>query len=280
MLPQGKKPSLNPAAAVFSPGQPCQPDPTYAENPNPAFLHGPRLIPGRSTGRSVMEESARFDATGPNPDNIPLYGSLHGMHFHPSTGTFTGDGPPRSTPLRSDGKGPCTPAMMTPKDPTANGRLVSDQLHVQTRAFVDRSMETFGANGNVQVMYFGKPEGRIAEREEDEEQFKIIAAAKEESKKKLEEENLKNMVREKLEEKHFKIVTGAKERVKDELGGKEKEKEAVGGAGYAEPSLTKDDVKVRDFMYEPIKEKKKVNFGTKKPPTMAEKLEMHFAKDL
>ncbi len=238
------------------------------------MLHGPRLIPGRPTGKSVAEAQARARAAALNPNPnapIPLYGALHGMAYEPTTRKFTGDGPPRSKPLRSDGTGPCTGSMTTPRNPTANGQPITDQLHIQPKAFVEKSMKGFGKDGNVKTWHLEKPEGMVAQREEDEKQFQTVEGAKKDMK-----------ARELKEEQDYEVVTG------------EKKNKIVGGAGVGEVSEVKKgkmkeaggavdgdsaEVKVRDFANDPIKEKKKVHFG-KKNLTMAEKLKAQFAKGL
>lgn len=223
-----------------------------------------------------MEDRARARAAGPDPDKIPLYGSCHGMFYHPSTKLFTGDGPPRYTALRASGQGPCSAAMMAPRNPTANGKPITDQLHVQTKAFVDKSLEGFGTDGNVQSMYLGKPEGGVVQREEHEEQFKNTAAAKEEFKKKHEEGMKKMEEKEKEEEEHFKIVTGGKKGLTETTdNGEKKQGERVGGKAGGDAG-----VEVRDFAYDPIVEKKVPSKDTKTPLTMAEKLKKQFAKGL
>lgn len=226
-----------------------------------------------------MEERAHAYAAGPDPDEIPLYGSLHGMSYHPSTRQFTGDGPPRSTPLRDDGKAPCTPAMMAPRNPTAYGKVITDQLHIQTKSFVEKASKGFGANGNVRLQYLGKPEPRIVQREEDEEQYENMAAAKENLKRKIEEDQKWSIEKAKEEEEHFRIVTGAQPGSKEKAAGKERE--VVRDAGPQIGAGEFDGVIVRDFAYDPIKEKKNVYFkSSKKALAMAEKLQKQFAQGL
>ena len=224
-------------------------DPIYTENPNPAFLYGPRLIPGRPTIPPISSIQGLDDP-------IPLYGALHGMHVNPKTKLFTGDGPPRSTAARADGTGPCTAAMNAVRDPTAGGKVLDDQIHIQTKDFVEKAMEKFGKDGNVKVWEVQRPEESRPQREGEVLGFRDIERAKQEMK-----------ARHGKETEDCEIVAGAGG--KTTVGEEAKQDTNVAGS------------KVRDFEEEPQRKKKR-NSSTdrRRPPTMAEKLKAQFAKGL
>jgi len=149
-------------------------------DPNARYRTGPVLIPGRTTGKDVMNTRSAPDTNANTP--VTLYGAVHGMQFILFKKEFTGDGTPRSTAFRTNGTGPCTPGMTTPKNPTAGRQPVSDQFHIQRASFVKKGMEGFGENGTAEVMHLGKPEA-IVDNEEHERLFKTVQAAKEGEKK-------------------------------------------------------------------------------------------------
>ena len=152
-------------------------------DPNARYRTGPVLIPGRTTGADVMHTRSTLNTNANAP--VTLYGTVHGMQFIPFTKEFTGDGTPRSTALRTNGAGLCTPGMTTPKNTTGGGQPVSDQFHIQRASFVKKGMEGFGGNGPAEVMHLGRLEA-IVDDEEHEGLVKTMQAAKEEEEKKEE----------------------------------------------------------------------------------------------
>ena len=91
------------------------------------------------------------------PDQIALFGCLHGITYDPNYKAYIGDGYPRTIPTRPDGSSPCTEdplksaqrAAFEAADPSPGP--ITDVLHVQTDAHVKEGMEGFGTNSNRRV---------------------------------------------------------------------------------------------------------------------------------
>ena len=88
------------------------------------------------------------------PDQINLFGSLHGMTYDPNYKAYIGDGYPRTMPTRLDGSGPCTEDPLVSVQRAASQAAnpaagpITDILHVQTEAHVKEGMKDFGAKPN------------------------------------------------------------------------------------------------------------------------------------
>ena len=88
------------------------------------------------------------------PDQIDLFGSLHGIKYDPNYKAYIGDGYPRTIPTRPDGSGPCTEDPSTSAQRAASQAAnpatgpITDILHVQTEAHVKEGMRNFGTNSH------------------------------------------------------------------------------------------------------------------------------------
>jgi len=73
------------------------------------------------------------------------------MQYDHNTKLYYGDGPPRSTPFRPDGNGPCTPDQSCDTQVRTSGvdtrKLPNDILHLQPMLEVRDNLLDFGANG-------------------------------------------------------------------------------------------------------------------------------------
>lgn len=67
-----------------------------------------RAPPSPRSHRIVLLPAFQHGLVGIPSHYVPLQGALIGMFFDPVTSTYVGDGPPRSTPRRSDGTVPTT----------------------------------------------------------------------------------------------------------------------------------------------------------------------------
>lgn len=88
------------------------------------------------------------------PDQVDLFGSLHGMTYDPNYKAYIGDGYPRTMPTRLDGSGPCTDDPLLSAQRAASQAAnpatgpITDILHVQTEAHVKEGMKDFGSTPN------------------------------------------------------------------------------------------------------------------------------------
>ena len=86
------------------------------------------------------------------PDQIDLFGSLHGMTYDPKCKAYIGDGYP--LPTRLDGSGPCAENPLISAERTISQAMnpaagpITDILHVQTHAHVKEGMKDFGTEPN------------------------------------------------------------------------------------------------------------------------------------
>ena len=86
------------------------------------------------------------------PDQIALFGSLHGITYDPNYKAYIGDGYPRTIPTRPDGSSPCTEDPLKSAQRAASEAAspapgpITDVLHVQTDAHVKEGMKGFGTN--------------------------------------------------------------------------------------------------------------------------------------
>ena len=88
------------------------------------------------------------------PDQIDLFGSLHGIKYDPNYKAYIGDGYPRTIPTRPDGYSPCTEDPLITAQRAASQAAnpapgpITDILHVQTEAHVKEGMKDFGTTSN------------------------------------------------------------------------------------------------------------------------------------
>ena len=91
------------------------------------------------------------------PDQIDLFGSLHGIKYDPNYKAYIGDGYPRTIPTRPDGSTPCTEDPLIRAQRAASQAAnpasapITDILHVQTEAHVREGMKDFGTDSNRRV---------------------------------------------------------------------------------------------------------------------------------
>lgn len=82
---------------------------------------------------------------------MPLYGALGGMQYDHKSKLYYGDGPPRPTPFRPDGTGPCTTGQVRETQVASidvdTRKLPNDILHLQPMLDVRENLLRFGAHG-------------------------------------------------------------------------------------------------------------------------------------